>query len=163
MTEEASVTIDVANGVARKARSAEEALRTRAANSGGAPALVDSPNRELRRLGPSRSLTFAQANAIVDLITGEFDQLGLSEGDVSALQVPNTVEAPLLILAAWRAGLVPCVVPLLWGRAEMGHAFTQVRPAAVVTIAGYGDECPAACTPPIPSSWTRPPSLLRMP
>lgn len=162
MTEEGLITIDVAGGFARKTRNAEEALRTRTANSDGAPIDVGSPNRELRRLGPSRSLTFAQAKAIVDRIPGEFDQLGLSEADVSALQVSNTVEAPPLILAAWRVGLVPCVAPLLWGRAEIGHAFTQVRPAAVVTIAGNGNECPSTCTPAFPSSWTRLSSLLMM-
>lgn len=125
------------------AATADAALRTAAAASGPWNAFTDSADREERGLGTPRKVTFAQAHAIVERVARRFRDMGLNAGDVIALQAPNTIEAPLLILAAWRAGLVPGLLPLLWRLDEIDRAISQVRPNAAVTVAAYGDDRPA--------------------
>lgn len=143
MDEEASVTIESRRETAELAASADEALRAAAARSGVRTVFADSSDRAERGLGQPRKVTYVQADAIVDGISGRLRDMGLEAGDVIALQMPNTIEAPLLILAAWRAALVPCLMPLLWRLDEIGQAFSQVRPKAAVTVAAYGGDRPA--------------------
>ena len=109
-------------------------LRHWAEQTPDAVALSDAPNRDALGLGPSRSLSFAAANLIVDRIAGNFAAHGLQAGDVLALQLPNICESTLIIAGAWRAGLVPCTLPLLWRLTEIDAAFGQVEPAAVVCM-----------------------------
>ena len=109
-------------------------LRHWASQTPDAQALSDGPNRAALGLGPSRHLSFAVANQIVDRIAGNLAAHGLKPGDVLALQLPNICEATLIMAAAWRAGLVPCTLPLLWRLSEIHAAFGQVEPAAVVCM-----------------------------
>ncbi|MFQ5626697.1 MAG: AMP-binding protein [Methyloligellaceae bacterium] len=143
MDAEASVRIDMKDGPGPGSARAETALRRHAARAAGSIAFTDSPDRTERGLGPPRSVTFAQADAIADEVAGKFRACGLNKGDALALQLPNTIEAPLLILGAWRAGLIACLMPLLWRHDEIDRAFTQVKPKAVVTVSKYGEERPA--------------------
>lgn len=122
---------------------AEAALRHHAARAPGRSAFTDSPDRAEHGLGPPRAVSFAQANRITDAIAGKLRECGLKQGDALALQTPNIIETPLLILGAWRAGLVPCLMPQLWRHEEIDRAFAQVQPKAVVTIGDDGDQSPA--------------------
>jgi len=122
---------------------AEAALRHHAARAPDSIAFTDSPDRAEHGLGPPRSLSFAQADRITDAIAGKLRECGLKRGDGLALHTPNSIETPLLILGAWRAGLVPSLMPLLWRHDEIDRAFTQVNPKAVITIGKYGEEKPA--------------------
>jgi len=144
MNEEASVTISVPGDVARDAATPVDALRLAAASRPDSMAFCDSSDREERGLGQPRSMTYAQCHAVVTRIAAELEKSGLRPGNVIALQAPNIVEVPLVILAAWRAGLVPCVMPVLWQLNEIDDAFARLQPAAALTVARYGDERPAA-------------------
>ncbi len=104
---------------------------------------TDAPDRAERELGAPRQLSYVEADAIVDSLAREFRDAGLSAGDVIAIQAPNTIETPLLLLAAWRASLVPCLLPLLWRLDEIHHAFSLVNPRAAVACTRYGDDEPA--------------------
>jgi hypothetical protein len=54
---------------------------------------------------------------------------------VIAVQLPNTVELPLTVLAAHRAGLVVALFPLLWRQAELVAALNRTSARAIVTSA----------------------------
>lgn len=58
-------------------------------------ALVDAPNRKTLIGGAPRRLTFRQLDAEVDSFAGVLVGLGLNQGDVLALQLPNTVESAI--------------------------------------------------------------------
>jgi non-ribosomal peptide synthetase component E (peptide arylation enzyme) len=140
MDDEDSVRIEISDDLGPGAASAEAALRGRAKSHGERVAFTDPPDRPERGLGQPRQVTYAQANAIVDTLCDKFSESGLSEGDVIAIQAPNTIEAPLLILGAWRAGLVPCLLPLLWRLDEIHQAFLQIKPKAAVSVGHYAGE-----------------------
>lgn len=140
MDDDASVRIEIKDGAGPDMTGAEAALRHHAAHAGNEIAFVDPPDRAKRGMGQPRSLTFADADIIADRIAGRFLGCGLDTGDIIALQMPNTIEAPLLILGAWRAGLVVCLMPLLWRLDEINRAFSQIKAKAAVTVARYGDE-----------------------
>ncbi len=72
---------------------AEGLLRRRAAQFPDVPALAD----------PSRALSYREADGCVDALAGFLIELGLAPGDRIAVELPNTVETPLMLLAAWRA------------------------------------------------------------
>jgi hypothetical protein len=57
----------------------------------------------------------------------------LPAGSVIAVQLPNTIEFPLTLLAAWRAGLVVALLPQLWRQAELSEALNRVGARAIVT------------------------------
>ncbi len=143
MDDEASVRIEIKGGAAPDMTSADAALRQLAVDAENEVAFVDSPDRAKRGMGQPRSLTFAKANILADQIAVRFLRRGLNTGDTIALQMPNTIEAPLLILGAWRAGLTVCLMPLLWRFDEINRAFSRLKPKAVVTVSRYGDEMSA--------------------
>lgn len=143
MDEQATVTINVPGGPADNAATPVDALRSAAAQRPDAVTFADSSDREERGLGQSRSMTYAECSAVVARIAAELEKLGLRQGNVIALQAPNIVEVPLVILGAWRAGLVPCLMPVLWQLDEIDDAFARVRPSAAVTVTRYGSEQPA--------------------
>src|SRR5262249_10529957 len=64
-----------------------------------------------------------------------FIEAGLPAHSVIALQLPNTVEFALTVLAAHRAGLVVALLPLLWRQAELVAAVNRTSARAIVTSA----------------------------
>ncbi len=143
MDDEASVRIEIRDGAGPDLTCAEAALRHHAEHAENEIAFADPPDRAKRGMGQPRSLTFADANIIADKVAGRFLGCGLNRGDTIALQMPNTIEAPLLILGAWRAGLTVCLMPLLWRLDEINRAFAQLKPKGAITVSRYGDERPA--------------------
>ena len=98
-------------------------------------ALVD-PNNKLRVTGqlPKR-LTYAQADRAISALAAHFVESGLPAHSVIAVQLPNTIEFALTVLAAHRAGLVVALFPLLWRQAELVAALNRTSARAVVTAA----------------------------
>src|SRR5882757_2398676 len=75
-------------------------------------ALVDPLNKaRITGQAPQR-LTFAQADRAISALASHFIESGLPANSVIAVQLPNTVEFALTVLAAHRAGLVVAVLPL---------------------------------------------------
>ena len=140
MDDEASVRIEMKPAGGPDLAGADAALRHHAVQAGNEIAFLDPPDRAKRGMGQPRSLSFAAADIVADKVASRFLDCGLKRGDIITLQMPNTIEAPLLMLGAWRAGLVVSLMPLLWRLDEIDRAFTQIKPKAAVTVASYGDE-----------------------
>jgi hypothetical protein len=98
-----------------------------------APALLDPVNKP-RVTGQSpKHLTFAQADQAISALSAHFVEAGLPANSVIAVQLPNTVEFMLTVLAAHRAGLIVALLPLLWRQAELTVALNRTGARAIVT------------------------------
>jgi acyl-CoA synthetase (AMP-forming)/AMP-acid ligase II len=98
------------------------------------PALIDPPDK-LRITGqPPKRLTFAQADRAVSALAGHFIDVGLPPNSVIAVQLPNTVELALTVLAAFRAGLIVALLPQLWRQAELTAALNRTGARAIVAM-----------------------------
>jgi len=98
-------------------------------------ALID-PGNKLRITGqPPKRLTFGEADRAITALAAHFVESGLPAHSVIAVQLPNTVELPLTVLAAHRAGLVVALFPLLWRQAELVAALNRTSARAIVTSA----------------------------
>jgi len=100
-----------------------------------APALID-PADKLRVTGqPPRRLTFAQADRAISALAAHFVEAGLPRHSVIAVQLPNTVEFALTVLAAHRAGLIVALLPQLWRHADLTVALNRIGARAIVSCA----------------------------
>jgi hypothetical protein len=98
-------------------------------------ALLD-PGNKLRVTGqPPKRLTYEQADRAISALAAHFIDAGLPAHSVIAVQLPNTMELPLTVLAAHRAGLVVALFPLLWRQAELVAALNRTSARAIVTSA----------------------------
>jgi acyl-CoA synthetase (AMP-forming)/AMP-acid ligase II len=96
-------------------------------------ALVDPANKARVTGEAPRHLTFAQADRMISALAAHFIESSLPANSVIAVQLPNTVEFALTVLAAYRAGLVVAVLPLLWRQAELTMALNRTAARAIVT------------------------------
>ena len=96
-------------------------------------ALVDEPNRATWTSGAARSLTYQEADQEISRLAGLFKALGLAPDSVIGLQLPNTTDAAVIILAALRAGLIVSPIPLVWRGREIADALSTVGAKAVIT------------------------------
>jgi hypothetical protein len=99
-----------------------------------APALYDPLNKlRVTGHGPKR-LTYHEADRAIEALAAHFVESGLPANSVIAVQLPNTTEAVLTVLAAHRAGLVVALLPLLWRHAELTAALNRTAARAIVTM-----------------------------
>jgi hypothetical protein len=98
-----------------------------------AVALVDPINKQKITGQPPRTLTYAEADKIISALAAHFIDAGLPAHSVVGVQLPNTIEFMLTVLAAHRAGLVAAVFPLLWRQAELVAALNRTSARAIVT------------------------------
>jgi hypothetical protein len=98
-----------------------------------APALVDPLDKARVTATPPLRLTFAEADRAISALTAHFIEAGLPANSVIAVQLPNTVEFVLTMLAAHRAGLVVALLPQLWRQAELTMALNRTGARAIVT------------------------------
>jgi hypothetical protein len=96
-------------------------------------ALLDPPDKPRVTGQPPRRLTYAQADQAISALAAHFIEAGLPANSVIAVQLPNTVEFVLTMLAAHRAGLVVALLPQLWRQAELTVALNRTGARAVVT------------------------------
>ncbi len=97
-------------------------------------ALIDPPNKaQITGTAPLR-LSYADADRMIDALAAHFAEARLPPGSVIAVQLPNTVEFMLTILAASRAGLVAALIPQLWRQADLVAALNQISARAIVTF-----------------------------
>jgi hypothetical protein len=98
-------------------------------------ALIDPGNKQRITGQSAKRLTFEQADRAISALAAHFIDSGLPAHSVIALQLPNTVELALTVLAAHRAGLVVALFPLLWRQAELVAALNRTSARAIVTSA----------------------------
>lgn len=99
-----------------------------------ADALFD-PADKVRITGhPPERMSFEQVDRAVTNLASHFVESGLPAGSTLALQLPNTIEAVLVTLAAIRAGLVVVPIPLLWRQSELNDGLNRVRARSFVTM-----------------------------
>ncbi|MCF8478072.1 MAG: AMP-binding protein, partial [Pseudolabrys sp.] len=116
----------------------DELFRRAGVRSAETLALVDPPNRERFMPGTPRQLTFAQADRAISVLAARLCRLGLQTDTVVAVQLANTVENIVTLLAVLRAGLIAAPLPLLWRRHDMTAALRQIGAKAIVTAARIG-------------------------
>ncbi len=107
-------------------------------------ALADPLDRSAFTDGAPRRLSYAGADAAVERLARKLGSLGLPPRAVVAVQLPNIVEAAVVLLAIERAGLIAAPVPLPWGKSDLVRALAPLEPACIVTVARAGDARPAA-------------------
>lgn len=98
-------------------------------------ALVDPADKARITDQPPRQLSFAQADRAIDALAAHFIAAGLPPNSVIALHLPNTIEFPLAVLAAHRAGLVVALLPQLWRHADLTVALNRIGARAIVSHA----------------------------
>jgi hypothetical protein len=96
-------------------------------------ALVDPPDKPRVTAQPPQLLTYTQADQAISALAAHFIEAGLPANSVIAVQLPNTVEFVLTMLAAHRAGLVVALLPQLWRQAELTVALNRTGARAIVT------------------------------
>ena len=96
-------------------------------------ALVDPLNKPRVTGQTPKRLSYAQADRAISALAAHFIESGLPANSVIAVQLPNTVEFALTVLAANRAGLVVAPLPLLWRQAELTVALNRTAARAIVT------------------------------
>lgn len=103
-----------------------------AARNPDALALCDPANKARITGQPAQRLSYAEADRAVSALAAQFAAAGLPAGSVVAVQLPNTIEYALTLLAAWRAGLIVALLPQLWRHAELTDALNRVGARAIV-------------------------------
>ena len=96
-------------------------------------ALLDPSNKPRITGTAPRRLTFAQADQAISALSAHFIEAGLPANSVIGVQLPNTVEFMLTVLAAHRAGLIVALLPQLWRQAELTIALNRTGARAIVT------------------------------
>jgi AMP-binding enzyme len=96
-------------------------------------ALVDPADKPRVTAQPPQRLTYAQADRAISALAAHFIEAGLPANSVIAVQLPNTIEFALTMLAAHRAGLVVALLPQLWRQAELTVALNRTGARAIVT------------------------------
>lgn len=102
-------------------------------------ALIDPPDRLSFTDGPVRRLTYAQANRAISALAARLRGFGLPTDSVVAIQLPNTVESVIALLAVMRAGLIAAPLPLLWRHADAAAALSRVAARALIGCQRIGD------------------------
>jgi hypothetical protein len=97
--------------------------------------LIDPINKARITGQAPRRMTFAQADRAISALAAHFVETGLPINSVIGVQLPNTVEFMLTVLAAHRAGLIVAVLPQLWRQAELTAALNRTGARAIVTMA----------------------------
>jgi acyl-CoA synthetase (AMP-forming)/AMP-acid ligase II len=100
-----------------------------------APALLDPLNKQRITGHTPARMTFAQADRAISALSAHFIEAGLPANSVIGIQLPNTVEFVLTVLAAHRAGLIVALLPQLWRQAELTLALNRTGARAIVTMA----------------------------
>ncbi len=118
----------------------DDLFRRAAVRRPDAVALIDPPNRQSFTNSEPRTLTYAQADRMISAIAGRLRRIGLHSDSIVGLQLTNSVESVLTLLAVLRAGMIAMPLPLLWRRADAVAALGRVAASALI-VSGRNGEC----------------------
>jgi len=131
--------IDAETGMTGPARpTLDDLFRRAAVHDPDAVALCDPPNRSSFTDGEPRRLTYAQADRAISALAAKFCRAGLQADTLVAIQLPNTVEAVITLLAVLRAGMIAVPLPVLWRQMDMYAALRPLGVKAIVTASRIG-------------------------
>ncbi len=109
-------------------------LYNEAVNAGhGRIALADAPNRESFAPGAPRRFGWADLHGSVSAAVQSLTSLGVQPGDRVAIQLPNVVELPVLILACSCLGAIAVPFPVQHRSHELREGFNTAEVSLVVT------------------------------
>ena len=109
-------------------------FRRAVAARGACEALADAPNRADLVGTPPRRMTYAEVDAAVDALAHAFSRLGVTRGDVVAIQLPNVVEGVLAFLACARMGAILSPVAMAYRGHELRQILPSVLPKLYLTV-----------------------------
>lgn len=97
-------------------------------------AITDPPDRRaLIGTGP-QSLTYGELNDRVDVQVAALRGAGVRREDIVVFQLPNVHEIVVILLACARMGAIASPVVMQYDRAELSEIFSQLKPAAYITV-----------------------------
>jgi hypothetical protein len=99
-----------------------------------ATALIDPIDRMRVTGREPRRLSYTQADKAIDALAAHFVEMRLPLDGVLGVQLPNTVEFALTMLAAHRAGLAVALLPQLWRHADLTAALNYTGACGLVTM-----------------------------
>lgn len=97
----------------------QQLFADRVSERGDALALVDPPNKAGLLDLPIQRLTWREVNREVDRLAAVLRANGIGEGDVLAVQLPNSVELTVAYLAAWRVRAIVSPLPVQYRQHEV--------------------------------------------
>jgi hypothetical protein len=104
-----------------------------------AVAIVDPADRADFTDGAARRLTYAQADRAITALAARLRAFGLPTDSVVAIQLPNTAENVIALLAVMRAGLIAAPLPQLWRHADAAAALSRVAARTLICCQRVGD------------------------
>ncbi|MEV4319127.1 class I adenylate-forming enzyme family protein [Actinocrispum sp. NPDC049592] len=101
-------------------------------------AIVDPPNKADLVDLPARRATWREVDDEVDRLAAVLLANGIGEGDVLAVQLPNTIELAVAYLAAWRVRAIVSPLPVQYRRHEVVELGTAGEIGAFLTADRVG-------------------------
>lgn len=96
-------------------------------------ALVDPFNRADFASGAAQRLTFAEVASRVDNLAATLHAHDIGQDDKVVIQLPNTVELPILYLALARLGVIVSPVPVQYSLHELAKIQEELQPKAYIS------------------------------
>jgi len=122
----------------------QQLFADRVAEFGDELAAVDPANKaELVDL-PAQRASWHELDAQADRLAAVLRAHGIGEGDVLAVQLPNTVELIVAYLAGWRVRAIVSPLPVQYRHHEIVELGRIGRPAALLTADRIGQRSVAA-------------------
>ncbi len=92
-----------------------------------------------------QTLSYAQIDQLADRVATHFhQQFSLQAGDRIAVQLPNLLQYPIVVIAAWKLGLVIVNTNPMYTHRELVHQFNDSGAKAVVVLDRFYDTVAAA-------------------
>nr|WP_232327863.1 class I adenylate-forming enzyme family protein [Kibdelosporangium sp. MJ126-NF4]CEL14271.1 Acetyl-coenzyme A synthetase [Kibdelosporangium sp. MJ126-NF4]CTQ88638.1 Acetyl-coenzyme A synthetase (EC 6.2.1.1) [Kibdelosporangium sp. MJ126-NF4] len=107
-------------------------------------AMVDPANKADLLDLPARRATWRELDAEVDRLAVVLLANGIGEGDVLAVQLPNSIELAVAYLAAWRVRAIVSPLPVQYRRHELVELGTIAEFAALLTADRIGQRAMVA-------------------
>ncbi|GHA86289.1 AMP-dependent acyl-CoA synthetase [Algimonas arctica] len=112
----------------------DDLFKAACANAPDSCALVDPLNRASIDGVEPRRLSWRELDEAVDGAAIALLRVGLSKDDRLVVQLPNTVDAVIIFLAASRLGLIISPIVMQYRQHEIQHIIENISPKAIITV-----------------------------
>jgi len=97
-------------------------------------AITDPPDRRALIGTEPQSLTYGELNDRVNAQVAALHEAGVRREHIVVFQLPNIHEIAVILLACARMGAIASPVVMQYDRAELSEIFSQLKPAAYITV-----------------------------